>query len=267
MAQTALRDDPKSVFDENGYLSPVQIISPQEAQDHRERLETAEQTFGPLHYTVKSHTILTSPLELATHPRVLDVVEQLIGPDVLLFDVTYIVKEPHAPSHVSWHQDLTYWGFDSDDQVSMWLALTDANEESGCMRMIPGSHKAGKQDHSLTEDDTNVLRRGQTVSGIDESSAELCPLRPGEASFHHGWTLHASMPNQSDDRRIGLNVQYINPRMKQLINPNETALLVRGEDRYGNYGTDIPATSDLDLAALERQTRLDEARKTTWDTA
>ncbi|MEL0123213.1 MAG: phytanoyl-CoA dioxygenase family protein, partial [Paracoccaceae bacterium] len=107
---------------------------------------------------------MTSALELATLPSVLDLVEQMIGPNILLYNVTYIIKEPHAPSHVSWHQDLTYWGLSHDDQVSMWLALSPATQESGCMRMIPGSHKLGKVEHQTTEDDTNVMLQGQTVT-------------------------------------------------------------------------------------------------------
>ena len=145
------------------------------------------------------HTILQSSLDLATLPRILDIVEDLIGPDILIYNVTYIVKEANTPSYVSWHQDLTYWGLSHDDQVSMWLALSPATLESGCMRMIPGSQLSGRQHHETTEDHSNVLFQGQTVRGIDEGKSVTCALKPGEASFHHGWTLHASMPNNSND--------------------------------------------------------------------
>lgn len=124
----------------DGYVSSVPVISKAEAAAHRARMEKAEATFGPLHYRSKVHTMLTSPLELATHQQVLDLVEAMLGPDILLYNVTYIVKEPGAASHVSWHQDLTYWGLSHDDQVSMWLAFSPATELSGCMRMVPGSH-------------------------------------------------------------------------------------------------------------------------------
>ena len=107
-------------------------------------------------------------------------------------------------THVSWHQDLTYWGFDDNEkQVSAWIALSNADETSGCMQMIPGSHKKGLFDHKSTNDKNNVLSRGQTVNNVDIDKAVLCPLQPGEASFHHGLTLHASKPNNSKDRRIG----------------------------------------------------------------
>jgi ectoine hydroxylase-related dioxygenase (phytanoyl-CoA dioxygenase family) len=230
-------------------------------------METAEAEFGKLHYVSKVHTIFRDAARLATDPRLLDVVESLIGPDILLFDVTYIVKEPRSPSHVSWHQDLTYWGFSGDEQVSAWLALTPATEVSGCMHMVPGSHLGGRLNHEDTEDGNNVLHRGQTVRGVAEDRAVPCPLAPGEASFHHGWTLHASMPNRSDERRIGLNVQYITPGMRQTVNPYETALLVRGEDRFGHFIEDNPAVADFDPAALARHAALDQRRKGTWDAA
>ena len=241
----------------DGFLSPVDILSAAEAAGHRARMEAAEAEIGPLHYKSKVHTILRSPLELATHPRVLDLAEALIGPDILVYNATYIVKEAGSDSHVSWHQDLTYWGFDGDAQVSLWLALSPASAESGCMRMLPGSHRSGRQDHQTTGDPANVLFQGQTVPGVAEERAVMCPLEPGQASLHHGWTLHASMPNASRDRRIGLNVQYIAPRMRQTKSARDSALLVRGEDRFGHFRPDLPAERDLDPAALERQRELE----------
>ncbi|MBT8103089.1 MAG: phytanoyl-CoA dioxygenase family protein [Gammaproteobacteria bacterium] len=242
-----------ATWQRDGYLSPVRIISATEASRHRRALEDAESEAGPQHYLDKAHTVLTSPLELARHPAMLDVVESLIGPDVLLYNVVYIVKEPHSPAHVSWHQDLTYWGLDSDEQVSAWLALAPATEQSGCMRMIPGSHKHGRYGHAETNDASNVLKLGQTVAGIDDADAQLCSLQPGEASFHHGWTLHSSGPNSSDDRRIGLNIQYLATRVRQMKHDEDSAMLVRGVDNYGHFAEDIPANRDLDPEALARR--------------
>ena len=244
------------IYTQDGFLSPVDILTSEEAAHHRARMEAVEAKMGPLHYQAKMHTILRSPLELATHPRVLDVVEALIGPDVLVYNVTYIVKEPSSDAHVSWHQDLTYWGFDGDAQVSMWLALSPATAESGCMRMVPGSHVHGRYEHELDDDPTNVLFQGQTVRGVAEDKAVLCPLEAGQASFHHGWTLHASMPNWSQDRRVGLNVQYIAPSMRQTKHDRDSAMLVRGEDRFGHFRVDCPAASDLEPTALERHREL-----------
>jgi hypothetical protein len=247
----------QEAYRSDGFVSGIEILSAAEAGEHRRAMESAESKIGPLHYKFKAHTILRSPLQLATHPTALDIVERLIGPDILLYNVTYIVKEAETPSHVSWHQDLTYWGLSHDDQVSMWLALSPASEESGCMRMIPGSHLQGRLAHDATEDRSNVLLQGQTVTGVDESGAVMCPLEPGQASFHHGWTLHASLPNKSKDRRIGLNIQYLAAHVRQTKHERDTAILVRGTDRYRHFDPDIPAESDLDPAAIARQIELE----------
>ncbi|MEO0822252.1 MAG: phytanoyl-CoA dioxygenase family protein [Pseudomonadota bacterium] len=249
----------------DGYLSGVEIVTPEEAARHRAALEAAESRIGPVHYRPKIHTVLTSALDLATDPRMLDLVEAMIGPDILLYNATFIIKEPHTPSHVSWHQDLTYWGLSGDDQVTAWIALSPATAESGCMRMVPGSHLAGRRDHATTEDASNVLFHGQTVADVSEATAELCPLRPGEASFHHGWTLHASMPNESDDRRIGLNIQYIAPHIRQTKHDLDTVMLVRGQDAYGHFGTDRPAAADLEPEALAHLARLEEIYRESAD--
>ncbi|MEE8504742.1 MAG: phytanoyl-CoA dioxygenase family protein [Kiloniellales bacterium] len=245
------------LYARDGFLSPVDILTAEEAARHRACMEEVEAKIGPVHYKTKVHTILRSPLALATDPRVLDVVEALIGPDILIHNVTYIVKEAGSSSYVSWHQDLTYWGFDGDTQVSMWLALSPATGESGCMRMVSGSHVQGQRDHKLIDNPANVLFQGQTVPGVAEEEAVMCPLEPGQASFHHGWTLHASMPNRSKDRRIGLNAQYLAPHIRQTKHDLDSAMLVRGEDRYYHFHQDRPAESDLEPGAVERQRELE----------
>lgn len=255
-------DQLKQRYERDGFVSGIEIVDTEEALRHRQIMESAEASFEKLHYKSKIHTILQSPLELATSSRVLDIVEALIGPDILLYNATYIVKEAATTNHVSWHQDLTYWGLSHDDQVTLWLALSPATLQSGCMRMIPGSHHGGRHEHEVTEDDSNVLLQGQTVRGVEETKAVACTLEPGEASFHHGWTLHASMPNISDDRRIGLNVQYIAPHVAQTKHSHDSAMLVRGQDRYRHFQPDIPAESDLDPAALLRIKALDDHYKT-----
>lgn len=245
-------------YHNNGFVSPVSFLSESEAAEHRKRMEVAEKKIGSLHYRSKAHTFLTSAWELASMPQVLDLVEKILGPDILLFNVTYIIKEPKSLSYVSWHQDLTYWGLSHDDQVSMWLALSPTTQESGCMRMVPQSHKGGRQQHEVEPDETNVLLQGQTVKSVDEETAILCPLKPGEATFHHGWTLHASMPNKSNERRIGLNVQYLATHVRQTKHKNDTAILLRGQDRFNHFSKDIPAKSDLEPQAMKRQEELEK---------
>ena len=121
----------------------------------------------------------------------------------------------------------------------------------------PRQPQVGRLGHRLAPDESNVLYQGQTVGGVDDTRAVHWALLPGEASFHHGWTLHSSMPNRSDDRRIGFNAQYVATHMRQTQHDRDTAILVCGTDTYGHFGTDIPAVGDLEPAAVARQRELD----------
>ena len=251
----------------DGVVSPIPVITPEEAAAHRARLEAAEAELGPLHYIDKVHTVLTSPFELATHPTVLDCVEEFIGPNILLYNSTFIIKEPGSEAKVSWHQDLTYWGFEDDDaQVAMWFALAPATERSGCMQMIPGSHHRGRLEHVNVAGDNNILLLGQRIEDLETSGAVYHPLAPGEASFHHGWTLHASSPNRSADRRIGLNATYVAPTNRHAAGHDASAVLVRGVDVHRHFGRDEPARTDLDPVAVERWRNLDEQSKRNFRT-
>ena len=250
-------------YQKDGFVHPIPVIDLKNATQCRIKLEDAEKKIGTLHYKSKVHTILTWVYKLATHNNILDLVEKILGPNILLHNATFIIKEANTPSHVSWHQDLTYWGFSHDDQVSVWLALSPANELSGAMQMIPESHTSGMIEHITTNDKNNVLLQGQKVERVDEKNATLCSLLPGEASFHHGWTLHRSKPNRSSDRRIGLNFQYLATHVKQTKHNNDSAICVRGFDQYNNFKIDKLATKDLDPIALEKFIILDELYKNT----
>ncbi len=252
----------KQEYNQNGFISPVRIISSEEAKKHRSILENTEKILGNMHYQSKIHTILKSAYDLATHQNILDIVEKAIGPNILLHNTTYIIKEPQTPAFVSWHQDLTYWGFSHDDQISVWLALSNADGVSGAMYMIPKSHLEGKKEHKTINDENNVLFQNQWVEKFDENNKTLCSLKPGEASFHHGWTIHSSMPNKSNDRRIGFNIQYIATHVKQIKNDTDTAICVRGVDNYNNFSVDIPAVSDeLNPATVSKQKELSKKYK------
>lgn len=259
-------DQLTALYERDGVVAPVRVLEEVEAAQHRERLEAAESEIGSLHYINKIHTAMASANELVTSPAVLDIVESFIGPDILLYNSTYIIKEPSTEAYVAWHQDLTYWGLADDDaQVSMWLAIAPAPVEAGCMVMVPGSHKSGRADHVERPDDNNVLLLGQQIADVDESQARPCPLNPGEASFHHGWTIHTSAPNTTNDRRIGLNVQYVAPHNRQ-AGEAMTATLVRGEDRFGYYEDEAAASSELDRDSVEELLAADAKMKDSFKT-
>ena len=251
----------------SGFAFPVPVLSAEEAAGHRARLEAAEAAHGPLHYVVKPYLLLSSAWEIGRHPALLDAVEDVLGPDILLWDSAYVIKEARDSRFVAWHQDLTYWGLDSDEVVTAWVALTEARPENGGMRMLPGTHAGGMKAHRDTHDAQNILHRGQEIDmAIDEAAAVDVVLAPGQASLHHGWVLHASHPNPSGDRRIGLTLQYLAPRVRQTKTDLESATLVRGQDRFGHFRPEPAFAGDFAPATLAFQQEVERLKHQVYDT-
>lgn len=246
----------------NGFAAPVTVMSEPEAGAARARLEAIEAEYGPMHYLIKPHLVLTLADELIRLPRLVAAVADLLGPDVMLWDSSFIIKEPGQGKFVSWHQDLTYWGLEGgrDDVVSVWLALSDASERAGCMRMVPGSHLVGMAEHVNTYSPDNVLSRGQTIPGVDETRAVAVPLRPGQMSLHHGWVFHASHPNVTDDRRIGLNMNLIKPSVRQTKIARDTATLLAGRDAHHLYDPEPRPARDFSPEACAFQAGISRLR-------
>ncbi len=255
----------KSQFEEDGYFSPLRLFDKSTALSYREILETVEQKTGSLNYRYKIHTVLDIAYKIATNKELLDSVEALLGPNILLYNTSFVIKEPNSKAHISWHQDLTYWGFNDDKQVAAWIALSDATEENGCMHMIPGSHKGGQLPHRTTKDSNNLLHHGQTIEGVSEEQSRCIPLNAGEASLHHGWTMHTSYPNKSDDRRIGLTINYISTDMFQTQTEHDSAMLVRGVDHYKHFKIDTPSSTIFDENAWNKQKDYEDLLYQTYD--
>ena len=255
----------KSQFEEDGYFSPLRLFDKSTALSYREILETVEQKTGSLNYRYKIHTVLDIAYKIATNKELLDSVEALLGPNILLYNTSFVIKEPHSKAHISWHQDLTYWGFNDDKQVAAWIALSDATEENGCMHMIPGSHKGGQLPHRTTKDSNNLLHHGQTIEGVSEEQSRCIPLKAGETSLHHGWTMHTSYPNKSDDRRIGLTINYISTDMFQTQTEHDSAMLVRGVDHYNHFKIDTPSSTIFDENAWNKQKDYEDLLYQTYD--
>ena len=170
-----------------------------EARAIRRALEAVEAEHGPVFtenraragaafqgsYRYKSHLLFKWLADVIRHPAILDAVEDLIGPDILCWTTHWFVKEPHSPQYVSWHQDSNYWGVETRDLVSVWLAVSASTVESGCVRLLPGSHRTPTMEHVDTWAENNMLTRGQTIEDVDESRAvnlELAPGRGGRSS-------------------------------------------------------------------------------------
>ena len=234
------REDLVARYERDGFVFPIRVMSEEQAGMYRSELEDAEAKYGErvdFKKAVRRYPNLVLPFvdEIARSPAVTDAVAKLLGPDLLALDCPFFIKEPKTRSFVSWHQDLHYWGLEGEEEVTAWIALSPATVESGCMRFIAGTQDQ-RVEHNDTFDEENLLTRGQELAvKVDESKAVEIELQPGEMSLHHGRVFHASHPNSSDDRRIGLAIRYIPTRMTQIEGANMAAILVRGEDRYGNF--------------------------------
>lgn len=238
----------------DGFYFPVPVLSLAEALNLRQRLENFESGQGHgLQGTQRLKTNLLLPWvdRLIRAPQILDAVEDLIGPDILCWSAQFWTKEPKTVDYVSWHQDHQYWGLDSSEVVTAWIALSPATIESGCMRMQPGSHLVQLPHRDLFEK-TNMLSRGQTITeGIDEARAVNVILAPGEMSLHQVRIAHASASNRSDDRRIGISIRYMPPQTRQQLAEWDSAALVRGEDRYGHFVHEPSPEREFDPPCVE----------------
>jgi ectoine hydroxylase-related dioxygenase (phytanoyl-CoA dioxygenase family) len=233
-------------YREKGYAAPARVLSVREAAEFHAAFEAYEiskwgrsgQAYDDQdgrEWLRKPHRYARWAYELATHPRVVDAIEDILGPNVMLWDSKLFPKPARSASYVSWHQDGTYLGLEPlTDVLTAWVALSDSLPENGAMRAIPGSHKRGQLEHKTTFADGNLLLNGQVIEGIENATAVDIPLRAGEMSVHHMMLVHGSLPNASDKPRIGISINYVTPMAHETL-MKRPALLLRGEDRYGHF--------------------------------
>jgi len=239
-------------YRETGHLAPVRVLSTADAARIRARLEAFEAGAGPLAGKLrqKSHLLFTWLNDLIRHERILDSVEDIIGPDILCWGTSFFIKEPHNPAYVSWHQDSTYWGLEPADIVTAWIALSDSTTENGAMRVVSGSHTMAQVPHRDTFRPENLLSRGQEVMvDVDAAQAETLTLKAGEMSLHHVRLIHGSEPNPSDQRRIGFAIRYLPTYVRQVAGTHDWATLVRGVDHYGNFELEPRPDADMSESA------------------
>lgn len=233
-----LTPDQVAAYERDGYVFPVDVLSAAEVAACRNELQAWEAARGaPIDFPEKSKSYLLFDWadRLVHHPAVLDAVEDLIGPDILVYHSTLFLKEAHTPAYVRWHQDSTYFYLEPHLHVTAWVALSDASELAGCMRALPGSHRWGAFEHDDRPDPMNMIRRGQGISGrFDHEVGQAMPVMAGQMSLHHTDLVHASGPNDSDDRRIGYAISYIPAHVRPTGDIRPSALCVRGRD-HGHF--------------------------------
>lgn len=242
---TFLTADQKAAYWRDGYLFPLDVMEADEAATWRAEIETIERDWldaglpRPLnaYKRLNANAVMPVVSRLASDRRILDAVEAILGPDIMVYGAELFIKEPQTRAMVSMHQDLTYWGLGATSgMVTAWLALSPATPASGCMEFVRESHRNPILPHQDHEDENNLLSRGQEVR-VEVAPEDRTPiiLAPGQMSLHHGLTIHGSGPNGSDDRRIGFVVRYIRPDVAHDMDETDYAMLVRGQDRFGHF--------------------------------
>jgi hypothetical protein len=241
-----------SQFENRGYVFPFRAFDAARATGYRQRIEDYERSVGHdanRTLKIKGHLAFPWLMDIATEPAILDAVEDLIGPDIMLFGSSIFAKDARDPRYVSWHQDSAYFGLTPHSEVTAWVALSEASSQHGCLRVLPGSHRGPALKHVETFEKDNMLAKGQALQGIDEQLAVEMPLTAGQFSLHHEQTAHSSLPNRSGERRVGFAFFFI-PTHVRSIHPGGRATLVRGEDRFGHWLSDDLPRYDLDPIAM-----------------
>ena len=232
--QYTLSSEQAQRYAQDGILQPLPALDAHETAALHAQYETHASTLtgrsGRKAYLL--HTWLNA---LVRHPRILDAVESLLGPNLFCWGGQFFAKPVGDKAYVSWHQDATYWGLSSNDVVTAWVALTPSTVVSGCMQVVPGTHHV-QVPHEDKFDEDNMLTRGQEIAvRVDPAQVVNVELQPGQMSLHHVLLFHGSESNRAEHARGGYAIRYIPTHLRQLAPIRDSALLVRGHDDQGHF--------------------------------
>jgi non-heme Fe2+,alpha-ketoglutarate-dependent halogenase len=256
---SALSTEDVQAYRDRGILFPYAVLTPAEVEAALAAVagidaQPGERRRGLLLH--KTYLVSKTLADLCRHPAILDRVESLIGGNIYVWGANFFLKEPRSSAYVSWHQDATYWGLDPADVVTAWVALTPSTVESGCMRVVPGTHRGEIVAHRETYAADNLLSRGQEIAvDVDLDKAVDVVLQPGEMSLHHVKIAHNSEPNRSSRRRIGFAIRYVGAHVRQVSGARDRGLLVRGSDPFGHFEPEEAASGEFRPEDLARHAR------------
>lgn len=243
-------------FERDGFVSPVRAMSESRVGWYRGRLEAFEAAYPEdrLKLDQKAHMICPWVDEMIREPAMLDAVEDLIGQNILCWGTSLRAKRPDGKTFAGWHQDTAY----ADVRpivVIVALALSPAGSKEGCIRAVPGSHRGKLQPHKEAFRTDSLLSREQYIDApVDEAGAVDLALNPGEIALFNNAIIHSSKPNFGQDRRIIFLLEMV-PTTAYQESPRESAVLVRGEDAFGNFDVDPRPQKEMgkdELAAWHR---------------
>lgn len=238
-APRALTPDQLARFNREGYLKGIRIFDESEILEIRryfDLLLARTLASGGDSYSISTaHLRHGRVYDLLNEPRLVAIVKDLLGENVIGWGSHFFCKLPGDGKRVAWHQDASYWPLTPSKVVTIWLAIDDASVENACMRYIPGSHLLGHLTYRLSEnDEANVLN--QTVEGIENLAEPVdVELRAGEVSVHSDLLLHGSEQNNSSRRRCGLTLRYCPADVTAGLGWNAKGVIVSGSDPSAHW--------------------------------
>ncbi|MEM7032966.1 MAG: phytanoyl-CoA dioxygenase family protein [Chloroflexota bacterium] len=227
-------------FNDKGYICPLDVFTPVEAEAHRRYFDQLMKTAAERGYDSYAingwHKYCQGVYDLVTEDRILDYVQDLLGENLVCWGTHYFNKLPGDGKRVSWHQDASYWPLTPSKTVTVWLAIDDADVENGAMQVIPGSHlQAQVAFAESAEAENNVLN--QTVPDAEKygDPPVTLAMKAGQMSLHTDWLLHGSEPNMSNRRRCGLTMRFVPADVRALKGWNRNSVICRGSDASGHW--------------------------------
>ena len=194
-----------------------------------ELTEDIEQSDTQVIHTHNVQSFSAEMMAMIQNKKLLDAVEELIGPDIILHHTKLFLKPPGNGSAFPLHQDWSYFPTEKNSMIAAVIHLTDSDEEMGCMRIVPGSHRLGKIEKT----------DGQSfVKGIHDryqlEDAEAIIVKPGDVVFFHCCSLHGSMPNVSKRARKTVLVQLYSGKDRVVEGNRHTnvQLVLRGINHF-----------------------------------
>jgi len=246
----------------DGYSFPHEALAAAELDECRAGLGRYEAWLGgPVNradrrWRSAAYAFLPWYDRLIRHPKILDAVESVIGPNILTYTATFFIKEANSPTFAAWHQDATYFGLTPHEHVTAWVALYDATEEAGCMEVVSSKGAPAQLHHAALGLTNSINGGGQAiVESFDEGNAVMMALPAGSFSLHHTLCRHRSAPNRAAHRRVGIGISYIPTHCRLTGTVRMCAPLVRGEDAFGNFERLPPPEGEFHPAALARHDR------------
>lgn len=251
----------KDTYDEQGYYGPVRFLATHKIKEYQTEIYRLmrEKNLMNSDYRCKSNVLFPFINEISKQAVIVDHVKQILGDNFSCWDCLVWVKDPQSENYVSWHQDATYWNFLPKERgITVWVTLSGATEDMGCIQYIPGSHKQGQVHHSDIKTDNNLLMRGQTIDERDKENIVHAVAAPGTFLMHNPFMVHGSDANITETPRVALGFIYVATDAKPVATyAPESTIMVSGVDEFNHMLHDPEPTGDFETDKIAWQKAYD----------